>query len=62
MKDVFTDDLITTMFDTLKKKLPVIFARKEVPKRFGGAIASGILASFGFNAPPTCSIWPSCQL
>jgi len=51
MKDVTTDDLTTTIFENLEK-LPAIFARKEVPKLFGGTNASGTLASFGFNAPP----------
>ena len=52
MKDVTTDDLTTTMFENLEKKLPAIFARKEVPKLFGGTNASGTLDSFGFNGPP----------
>lgn len=47
-----TINFLETMFETLEKTLPPIFARRHIAKLLGGSIASGTLANMGKDGPP----------
>jgi hypothetical protein len=44
----FTD----TLLEKLKKSLPPVFARKDIPKFGGKCLSVGTLANLGKNGPP----------
>lgn len=47
-----TDNLIEEALFGLERELPAIFARHEVGRLLGGAIAPGTLANLGKEGPP----------
>ena len=44
--------LAETMVLALEKSLPPVFARKDIPRFFGGSLAVGTIANLGKAGPP----------